>query len=220
MMHRRRVRGIAFDLDGVLIDSAGCHRAAFKEVLSPLGVTDFDYSRYAGWRTPEVIETEFRRIGRPVDQEEVAATAARKSSLAREKLAATNPVFSDSLVVLRQLAGEYALALATSGSRGTVEIFLAANGCRTLFQSILTGEDVQRAKPDPEIYRKTFTALGLDSSVCVVVEDAVAGIQAAGAAGAIAVGLTGTCPRETLSQAGATLVIDFLRELPDLLAHL
>jgi HAD superfamily hydrolase (TIGR01509 family) len=219
-MGQGRIRGVAFDLDGVLIDSAGCHRAAFEEVLERFGVLDFHYARYAGWRTLEVIETELRRAAGTVDPDTIEAAAKEKSRLAREKLAATNPVPDDCLPVLRQLAGEYALALASSGSRGSVDIFLTSNGCRDLFQSILTGDDVVWAKPDPEIYRRTFDALRLDPASCVVVEDAIAGIHAALGAGAMAVGFAGTCPKERLQEAGAVYVVDRLSELPDLLSRI
>ncbi len=217
MLHERSIQGVVFDLDGVLIDSAPCHRQAFEEVLQPFGVMDFDYTHYAGWRTGEVIRAELARTSHTVDGPTLAAAAARKTQLAREKILAGNPVMKDCLPVLRELAARYVLALATSGSRGTVEVFLTANRCRHLFQSILTGEDVVQAKPDPEIYSKTFVALGLHPSVCVVVEDATAGIQAATSAGAIGIGLTGTCSKQMLRDAGAAYTIDALRELPDLL---
>lgn len=217
---RGRIKGIAFDLDGVLIDSAGCHRAAFDEVLARFGVFDFNYARYAGWRTLEVIETELRRAAGTVDRETIEEAAKEKSRLAREKLAERNPVAEDCLAVLQQLAQDYSLALASSGSRASVEVFLQANRCRDLFRSILTGDDVAWAKPDPEIYRRTFAALGVEPATCAVVEDAIAGIQAALGAGGVAVGFAGTCPKEKLRDAGAEHVVERLSELAVLLARL
>jgi len=216
----RKVLGVVFDLDGVLIDSTACHRAAFDEVLRSFGVVDFDYPRYAGWRTPEVIESELRRVGRPVDHSTIAIVAAQKSRIAREKLVASNPVRGECFTVLRELAVDYSLALASSGSRESVELFLATNACWNLFRSILTGDDVTRAKPDAEIYRRTFIALGLEPRDCVVVEDAAAGIQAAVSAGGVAVGFRGTCSRETLRAAGAAYVVDGLSELSGLLSQI
>src|ERR1700744_1046273 len=87
-----RIRGIAFDLDGVLIHSTGCHRMAFEQVLLPFGIADFSYPHYAGWRTPEVIAAEFQRCGIAADDAAIRAAADRKTKLARQMLIEKNPV--------------------------------------------------------------------------------------------------------------------------------
>ncbi len=216
-----RIRGVVFDLDGVLTDSTPCHRAAFEEVLRPLGISDFEYSHYAGQRTADVVAAEFRRCGVPLDDEAVRVAAERKTMLARANLVAMNPVAEGCRDLLEQLAGTYRLALASSGSYGTVHAFLGVNDLENLFESVLTGEDVTRAKPDPEIYRKSFAALGLAGESCVVVEDAVAGIEAARRAGAAAaIGVTGTCPAAALKDAGAAGVVSRLSEIAPMIAAL
>lgn len=209
-----QIRGIVFDLDGVLVDSTACHRAAFEEVFFSFGVRDFEYSRYAGRRTAEVVEA----VLGPVDRGVVVEVSTRKSRLAREKLAA-QPVDPVCLAVLNQLASVYVLALASSGSRESVEAFLDSNHCRHLFRSVLSGDSVLRAKPDPEIYQRSFSELEVFPEQGVVVEDAVAGIVAAKAARAAAViGITGTCSAAELSDAGAAHVIERLADLPQLLS--
>jgi beta-phosphoglucomutase len=215
MLSRGRICGVVFDLDGVLIDSTECHRSAFEEVLRPLGIQDFEYSQYAGWRTAEVVEAVLRRAGLAAESELVASTAERKTLLARAKMAAVNPRREGCPEILEKLAEMgYALALASSGSRGSVEAFLDVNNCRGIFRSVLTGGDVVRAKPDPEIYAKTFELLGLEPGTCVVVEDAVSGIQAACRAGAVPIGITGTSGAEALRDSGACAVVDRLLEIP------
>ena len=217
-LNEHMLDAIVFDLDGVLVDSAPCHRAAFEEVFRPLGVHDFDYSRYAGWRTNDVVESVLGRIGFDATPEFVTGLAGRKSQLAREKLAKSNPIDQDCLAVLGTLARSYTLALASSGSRQSVEMFLNTNNCAHLFQSVLCGDSVSKAKPDPEIYERTFDALQIDPGTGAVVEDAVAGIVAAKAAGAGAIiGIAGTCPADQLLGAGASHVIHALAELPELL---
>ena len=214
------IQGIIFDLDGVLIDSSICHSNAFKTVFARHGIRDFDYATYAGQRTPEVVEEVFRRSGIPLDREVVAQTALDKSRLARQLLAEREPLAEGCLDILTQLAGRYSLALATSGSQASLEAFLDLANCRSLFRSLLSGENVTRAKPDPEIYRRSIEALGISSNCCVVVEDAVAGVEAARLAGATVVGMTGTCSEKSLYRAGAAHIIHRLPELPALLAAL
>jgi beta-phosphoglucomutase len=213
-----RIRAVIFDLDGVLIDSAPYHRAAFEEVFRPLGIDDFDYPRYAGWRTADVVENVLRAAARTPEPELVREMAGAKSRIAREKLAAANPVAPDCLAILEELSRHYALALASSGSRQSVELFLAANCCASLFGSVLSGDDVKHAKPAPEIYERAFEALHIAPSDGLIVEDAAAGILAAKSAGAgVVVGFAGTSPAGQLLSAGADLMIQTLSELPGLL---
>jgi len=148
----------------------------------------------------------------------IVELAAEKSRLAREELRATNPVVPDCVHVLRQLSREYSLGLASSGSRASVELFLSSNECAHLFQSVLCGDDVICAKPHPEIYQRTFATLGVVPRDVVVVEDAVAGIEAARSAGAGSViGVEGTCSASQLSDAGASAVIRGVSDLPGIL---
>jgi beta-phosphoglucomutase len=209
-----------FDLDGVLIHSTDCHRTAFEEVLRPFGIADFDYSCYAGWRTKEVMAAELNRCNLPVDAETIRDLAERKTQLARQKLSELNPVPADCVEVLARLAETYQLALASSGSGGSVQGFLNANSCHKYFRSVLSGDDIVHAKPAPEIYLKSFAALELAPADCIVIEDAVAGIVAARNAGSSAIGITGTFSAETLLAAGASHVVENLSGIPALLLQL
>jgi HAD superfamily hydrolase (TIGR01509 family) len=213
-----RPSAVVFDLDGVLLDSAPCHRRAFEEVFRPFGIRDFDYRPYAGWKTSNVIEDVLRSAGREPAPELIAELAAEKSRLARETLLALNPVASNCIPVLERLSRDYVLALASSGSRASIALFLNSNRCAQLFQSVLCGDDVSCAKPHPEIYQRTFAALNVAPASAIVVEDAVAGIHAARAAGAGAViGVEGTCSFSELTGAGASGVIRGVRDLPEFL---
>ena len=136
-------------------------------------------------------------------------------------MSATNPIAPGCLAMLQQLSTTYILAIASSGLRGSVESFLATNQCAHVFRSVLCGQDVLRAKPAPEIYERTFLALGAAPGVCVVIEDAVAGVVAARSAGARAVvGIPGTSSAEELMAAGAAHLVQSLSDLPRLLSSL
>src|SRR5689334_12315115 len=118
------VEAIIFDLDGVLIDSSACHRNAFETVFAPHGIRNFEYATYAGQRTPDVVEDVFRRAGLRFDSDLVAETAREKSRIARQLLAETEPLADGCRDVLERLARRYSLALATSGSRSSLDAFL------------------------------------------------------------------------------------------------
>jgi beta-phosphoglucomutase len=210
----RRISAVVFDMDGVLLDSAPSHSQAFQEVLRPLGIHDFDYRQYAGCRTAEVIEIVLKSAGHDTESGRIAELAAEKSRLAREKIVENNPVDPDCITVLHLLSKEYLLGLASSGSRASVAAFLSSTGCAPVFKSVLCGDDVSQAKPHPEIYLRAFTELGVAPDAAMVVEDAVAGIEAARAAGAgVVIGVEGTCSAARLMEAGADRVISSVREL-------
>jgi HAD superfamily hydrolase (TIGR01509 family) len=207
------IRGIVFDLDGVLIQSAPSHAAAFAQVFAQCGIHDFEYAPYAGWRTLDVVTDVLTRCGRTVSAEAIADMAREKSRIARQLLEASRPLSKDCESTLAELAGRFPLALASSGSRASVDAFLKLTGSRSLFRSVLSGEDVTNAKPDPEIYVRSSEGLGLQAAQCLVAEDAVAGVAAARAAGCPVIGVAGTCSAGALRGAGADQVVSDLSEL-------
>ena len=210
-----KLRAVVFDLDGVLIHSAPCHRAAFVQVLDEFGIKDFEYSRFAGWRTRDVIECVLAEANVTASADVIAAASAEKSRLARDMMASAQPIADGCTEVLQQLYDNgLVLALASSGSAESVGAFLQATGTRRFFRSVLTGGDVRNAKPDPEIYSQTFAAIEMKGSDCLVVEDAVAGVKAALGAGSSAIGIAGTCSLQDLLDAGALDVLGRLRDLP------
>ncbi|HEX3877624.1 MAG TPA: HAD family phosphatase [Bryobacteraceae bacterium] len=210
------ITGIIFDLDGVLIQSRGAHARAFQEVLEGFGVNDFHYDDWAGWRTPDVFRSIFAARGIAAGDAVIADCSRRKSQRARDLVAADKPIEPDCIPVVRQLAARYRLALASSGSRKSVDIFLDTTGLRDAFRATFSGDDVRMAKPDPEIFSKAIESLETQPSACAVVEDAVAGIQAARRAGAYGIGFTSD-NAAALSAAGADRVVASLRELAGLL---
>lgn len=207
--------GIIFDMDGVLVDSTNCHREAFEQVLGKFGITGFHYPSHAGRRTMEVMRDVLGHLEQP---EPVIAEAAReKSRLALQMFEDRKPVARGAEAVLAELAARYPLGLASSGSRASVASFLRVTGTATLFGSVMSGEDVTHAKPDPEIYLECARRLGVGASQCLIVEDAVSGVKAARAAGATVVGLPGTSSAEELKAAGADAMVSGLEEIAALL---
>jgi beta-phosphoglucomutase-like phosphatase (HAD superfamily) len=83
------------------------------------------------------------------------------------------------------------------------------------FDAIVTGNDVQRKKPDPEVFLLAAQRLNLDPRLCLVVEDAPNGIRAAKAAGSLCLGITSSFPETTLREVGADFVAPNLAHLPE-----
>lgn len=211
--------GVVFDMDGVLVHSTPCHSQAFAEILNSLGISNFVYSRFAGWRTSDVFRTVFLEAGLPMTEEKIAECSRNKSARSKELLERTPGLFTSCAPGVTRLAAHYPLALASSGSRSSVETFLDKSGLRTVFKAVISGDDVSHAKPNPEVFSRAIGKLALAPSRCVVVEDAAAGVQAALAAGALACGF-GADADGILKQAGARWQIRDLSELPSILESL
>lgn len=175
--------GVIWDLDGVVVDSAEFHRAAWQRLAAELGraFTDDDFRRTFGMRNPEIIASVLRVEGPP---ERVAELGERKEALYRELARGRLRMLPGVERLLRELAERgVPQALATSTPRANVELILAELGLRDRFQALVTAEDVRKGKPDPEGFLLAAERLGVPAGWCVVLEDALVGAQAAAAAG-------------------------------------
>ncbi len=217
-------RGAIFDLDGTLVDSYDAHLDAWRLVARELGheLTVEQFRRQFGRTNEPIIEELCGWAGRAVpDAAGLAEIADRKESLYRERIAASFPVMPGGPDLLRALsAAGWRLAVGSSGPPENVRVAVAGLGAGALFHHCVSGADVSRGKPDPEVFLLAAERLGVPPQRAVVVEDAPAGIEAARRAGMACVGLASKGrTREEL--AAADLVVDSLESLsPDSLEAL
>lgn len=213
--------GAIFDMDGVLVDSYFAHFQSWRELAAELGVqvTEEDFARHFGRTSREIVEA-YWGVGRFTD-EQIRELDRRKEEYYRRIVAAQFPEMPGVRKLLRSLrdAG-FRLAVGSSGPPENVALVLEKLEAHELFHAVVTGMDVTRGKPDPQVFLLAAERLGLPPSRCVVIEDAPVGIQAAHAAGMAAVGLTST-GRDRHSLAHADLVVASLDELsPEVLKRL
>jgi len=175
------MKGIIFDMDGVLTDSSPIHEWAFRETLRPYGI-EVDYRRIAGMSTRDAIAMLLSE--NDIHEAEPERLAATKSEASRRRMREENPVAPGAFDVVERLAAKFPIALASSGSRESVDAFLELNCARPLFQAVLSGGDIKAAKPSPDIYLEAARRLGIPPQDCLVVEDSISGAQSATAAGA------------------------------------
>jgi len=199
-----RERGVIFDFDGVLVDSEPLHVRAFQDVLARYGRTLTDeeyYANYIVYSDREVLE----RVLPAGEVLEAALTA--KIRRYQELMEVGVPVFQDCLALLTRTDG-WRVGLATGSIRREVERILQSLRIRDRFAAIVTREDCEKGKPDPEPFLRAARGLGLHPRQCVAIEDTPGGVQAAKAAGMACVAVTHSCPRESLAE--ADLVVDDL----------
>ena len=144
----------------------------------------------------------------------------RKEIAFREIIAQVFPAMPGASELLKTLRADgFKLAVGSSGPRENVELVLDRLGAVSLFDGVVTGSDVTRGKPDPQVFLMAAERMDVLPRRCVVIEDATAGILAAHAAEMTCVGLVST-GRTRDELAAAELVVDTLDELsPDVLRN-
>jgi len=204
---------VIFDVDGVLVDSYDAHFQSWLLLCKERGLemTEQQFIATFGRTSREIIKELW---GDQITTEAMGAeTDDRKEGLFREILSNDFPGMDGAAELIDGLhdAG-FLLALGSSGPPENVGLVLDAFGCRHRFKGIVTGVDVARGKPDPQVFLLGAERVGVAPERCVVIEDAPAGVAAAHAAGmkCVAVVSTGRV-RERL--AAADLTVDSLREL-------
>lgn len=210
-------RAIIFDMDGVLFLSSDCHAKAFAETLLDAGIEGFSYSSIAGMRTDDAFRKIFSELGRVFHDGELENLVNRKRTKAIHLLNTAGEVAPKSPEVIAYLASKYQLALASSASTATVQLFLSRSGYTNAFEFVIDGSSVTHAKPAPDIYTLASEKLGLSPRQCVVVEDSLQGVTAGHAAGMPVIAISSSSTPEVFYHAGATHVIQHLQELTHIL---
>lgn len=204
--------GVIFDMDGVLVDSYHAHFESWQMIAQTEGLnfTEAQFAATFGRTSREIIASLW---GEGQTDKRVRELDDRKEAAYREIIEAQFPAMPGAGELLRRLheAG-YALAIGSSGPPENIDVILDQLQARPLFGAVISGADVTRGKPDPQVFLKAAERLGLAPARCVVVEDAPLGVDAAHAAGAAAIGFASTGrTRECLAK--AELVVDSLAEI-------
>jgi HAD superfamily hydrolase (TIGR01509 family) len=198
--------GVIFDFDGVIVDSHAAHIKAWKEFLLSKGKTvsdaDLSFVREAAKR-----QELLRHFLGELTPDQIASYGAEKDRLFQARATEVKLVqgFAEFLVQLD--AAALPSAVATSGSRSRVEQTLETLNLFKRFRTVVTGNDVERGKPDPDLFLLAAQALQIEPDRILVCEDAVAGVHAAKSAGMKCVGIASNGRESLLRQAGADLVV-------------
>jgi beta-phosphoglucomutase len=153
-----------------------------------------------------------RRFGAQLNERRIRQLDERKEALFREALRENFRAMDGAVELINALSADgFRLAVGSSGPPENISLCLEKLGCRDKFAAMVTGQDVTRGKPDPQVFQLAAARQGVAANYCAVVEDAVHGIEAANRAGMTSIALTGTASREQF--AAADLVVDSLREL-------
>lgn len=175
---------ILFDFDGVLADTEPVHFECWREVLSGFGI----HLEWSGFQREFVGVSDWEMLERlgsarkpPISAEELWPSYSRKRELFQARILAQPPFQQSTIDLVRELHGEYKLAVVSSSHREEIEPPLARAGILPLLGALVCGNEVQNLKPAPEPYLRAAELLG--ASQPLVIEDSDPGVASGRAAG-------------------------------------
>jgi beta-phosphoglucomutase len=185
-------KGFIFDLDGVIVDTAKYHFLAWKQLANGLGIdfTETENEQLKGVSRVRSLEKILSWGKKTIPQDEFMRLMAVKNN---EYLGYINsmdesellPRVRETLQFLRSADQGIALGSASKNARHIIDKV----NVTSFFDAIVDGNDVTKAKPDPEVFLIAAKNLGIEPKNCIVFEDSVAGIKAANVAGMISIGI-------------------------------
>ena len=192
-------KGVIWDLDGVLADTAEAHFRCWVTALAEKEIP-LDRPTFAGLFGMNNRDMLTQLLGRPPEPSELETIAGRKEEIFRMEAQWLVIPMPGALSLIKELerAG-WIQAITSSTSKADVELVLGILGIRQRFQAVLSGEELSASKPEPTLFLRAAEALGLSPERCVVVEDAPEGVEAAHKAGMPCIAVATTNSRETLS---------------------
>jgi HAD superfamily hydrolase (TIGR01509 family) len=214
------VQAVVFDMDGVLIDSEPFWREAEIETFGRCGLrlTDADCVRTTGMRIQDVARYWFERSpwnGPDPDAvaEDILLGVIRRVGERGSAMPGVGPV------IARCRTRGLRLALATSSAVRLIDAVLVRLDLRNSFEVICSAENGMRGKPHPDVYLCAAAKLGLPPGACLAVEDSIAGVEAAKAAGMTCIAVPLPELRDDPRYRAADVVIESLLELDDSLLN-
>jgi HAD superfamily hydrolase (TIGR01509 family) len=202
----RAVQAVVFDLDGVLVDSEPIYLELTRRLVAPAEVSDEDYARFIG--THGMARWISESYGIPLDD-----VVPRMRQLQRTYLAETPPPAVDGAhELIEAIQGrDLRLGVASQSGCSWVEAMLDRTGLAEAFDTLVSAQEVEHGKPEPDVYLRAAELLGADPAACIAVEDSAHGVTAASAAGMIVV-QTRQTSHPFPPQPGAAVVVDSLRD--------
>ncbi|GAC1471933.1 MAG: beta-phosphoglucomutase [Ktedonobacteraceae bacterium] len=185
-----QIRAIIWDLDGVIIDSAEEHRLAWYRMAQEEGLpfNDEQFAATFGMRNDRI----FPLLWGPMPEERIKKLSERKEAYFREFVREKVGPLPGAIELLTALrAAGYAQALASSTPIKNIEVISEKLHLGNYLSALVSGESVPHGKPAPDVFLKAAAELSVEPAYCLVIEDAVAGVEAAHAGGMRCIAVAG-----------------------------
>jgi beta-phosphoglucomutase-like phosphatase (HAD superfamily) len=212
-----------FDYNGVLVDDELVHLAAFREVLGPLAIDIGDdeyFERYIGFDDAGCFRALLADRGRTATEAEISSLIEAKRPVYLERARRELRGFDGAAELVKRRAAVGPVGVVSGALRDEILLGLGVLGVLECVRVIVAAEEMTAPKPDPDGYLRALRALENVAGPkaarrALVIEDSVAGIQAAKAAGLTCLAVAHSHPKEQLERAGADLVVDRIGAVDD-----
>ncbi len=206
------LRAVIFDFNGVIVDDEPLHFELFQRVMTEEGLSlseETYHEKYLGYDDRGCFTAALTDAGREEqagDAHHLNQLIARKAAYYLDAIKERYLLFPGVVELVRRLAGRFPLAIASGALRDEIELVLNRAEIRDCFRVIIAAEDVSACKPDPEGYLKALASLNSlgphkQPNECLVIEDSIAGVEAAKRAGMRCLAVTNSYAAEELKEA-------------------
>jgi len=209
------LRAVIFDFNGIIVDDEPIHFELFQKVFAEEGIALTEaayYARYLGFDDRGAFVAGFQDNNQPLNDAKLADLVERKAVYYREAIRNRVTIFPGVKSLVADLARSLPLAVASGALRNEIETILTTAGLINQFKAIVSAEDVNRGKPEPEIFLKALAALNqhnngkaIAAADCIVIEDSKEGVRGARRAGMKVLAVTNSHPAELLNEATAVV---------------
>ena len=197
---------IIFDFDGVILDSENSHFIAFNEGLKNLNINiseDEYYSKYISLDDRGVITNVVNDKNISVTNEEIDMIIKNKNDYFESRLIDNSKLFPGVEELIIQLSKNFVLSIGSGANRSEIIKTLKNNNIYDYFEKILSADEVNNPKPNPETYNRVLDNINTDFNIneIIVIEDSPGGIEAAKSAGLKCIAITNTFDNKELGKA-------------------
>ncbi|HSF58445.1 MAG TPA: HAD family phosphatase [Candidatus Binatia bacterium] len=210
------LRVVIFDFNGIIVDDEPIHFELFRRVLAEEGMElteDNYYGRYLGFDDRGAFSAAYRDHRRRLDEPELARLIERKAVYYQKAIQDQVKIFPGVQNLVATLSRTLPVAVASGALRHEIEAILSTAGLLKHFAVIISAEDVNQGKPEPEIFLKALVGLNarlengppIAAADCLVIEDSKEGIRGALRAGMKCLAVTNSHPAELLNEANAVV---------------
>ena len=197
---------IIFDFDGVILDSENSHFIAFNEGLKNLNINiseDEYYSKYISLDDRGVITNVVNDKNISVTNEEIDMIIKNKNDYFESRLIDNSKLFPGVEELIIQLSKNFVLSIGSGANRSEIIKTLKNNNIYDYFEIIVSADEVNNPKPNPETYNRVLDNINTDYNIneIIVIEDSPGGIEAAKSAGLKCIAITNTFDNKELGKA-------------------